>query len=207
MQKSMGGRIIEQLALNENFSSQKNRFLDAGADSHAVDVAFQQFKEMKERGLLSLEQKDIDRYQSFEELQAVVAEKSGVKSKTQQKKAQKSAGAELVYEDSDWKVYHITTYEASKLYGKDTAWSISSGTSDSEGRFNQYKEENTIYIAVKKQTGEKRAVLVQMDGSIVVYDEREQEAEMPSDMPERVFKFVEPSPPDVEKSQEWEDLG
>ena len=199
-QLSISGRIVEQLELNENFSSQRKRFLQAGADLHAVDAAFQQFKQLKDKGLLSLEQKDIDRYGSLEELQQVLSSLSAAKTKTQQKREQKVAGAELVYEDENNKIYHITTWEAAKLYGKGTKWCISGDTPDSEAAFNSYKNRNTIYIAVKTQTGAKRAVLVQGDGDTVVYDERDKVVNMTSDMPKSAFKFIVPLPPDVESA-------
>ena len=42
---------------------------------------------------------------------------------TQQRK-QAGQGAELVGQNKFWKVYHITTYEASQKYGRDTKWCI-----------------------------------------------------------------------------------
>ena len=191
-QLSLSGRIVEQLELNENFSSQRKRFLAAGADSQLIDAAFQQFKQLKDKGLLSLEQKDIDRYSTLEELQQVLSSLSTVKTKTQQKKERKVAGAELVYEDDSWKVYHITTEKAAKLYGKGTKWCISA---EENNQFNDY-DMNTIYIAVKTQTGAKRAVLVKVDGDTVVYDERDDVVNMTSDMPKSVFKVRELPRPD-----------
>ena len=196
-QLSISGRIVEQLELNENFSSQRKRFLQAGADLHAVDAAFQQFKQLKDKGLLSLEQKDIDRYGSLEELQQVLSSLSAAKTKTQQKREQKVAGAELVYEDENNKIYHITTWEAAKLYGKGTKWCISGDTPDGEAAFNMYNGKHTIYVAVKKQTGAKRAVLVRAGGLNDVYDERDEVVNMTSDMPKHVFKFIEPPQPQL----------
>ena len=184
--KDVSGRIIESLELNENFSSQRKRFLAAGADSQLIDAAFQQFKQLKDKGLLSLEQKDIDRYKSFEELRQVLSSLSTVKTKTQQKKEQKVAGAELVYEDDSWKVYHITTEEASKLYGKGTQWCISA---EKDNRFNDYASKNTIYIAVKPGVWTKRAVTVSKNGLTNVYDMQDNVVNMTSDMPKEVFTF------------------
>lgn len=45
------------------------------------------------------------------------------------------AGAELVFEDNDWKVYHITTYDAAVKYGSHTKWCIT-------GRYPGYRNEN-----------------------------------------------------------------
>ena len=43
------------------------------------------------------------------------------------------SGAKKLYEDSDWIVYRITTYEAAVLYGKNTKWCIT-------GRYNGHEE-------------------------------------------------------------------
>ena len=40
-------------------------------------------------------------------------------------KQREKDGAQLVYSDDNWKVYKITTYEASKKYGANTKWCIS----------------------------------------------------------------------------------
>ena len=157
-QLSLSGRIVEQLELNENFSSQRKRFLAAGADSQLIDAAFQRFKRLKDKGLLSLEQKDIDRYKSLEELQQVLSSLSTVKTKTQQKKEQKVAGAELVYENAEYRVYHITTYEASRLYGKGTKWCISG---NSRQAFYDYSAKDSVYFVIPRSddSADKYAVL------------------------------------------------
>lgn len=60
---------------------------------------------------------------SIEELEAVVTELETTKSKTLLRKEAVSGG-DLVYESEHWKVYHITTFEASQYYGRDTKWCI-----------------------------------------------------------------------------------
>jgi len=173
-QLSLSGRIVEQLELNENYSSQRKRFLDAGADSRDINVAFEEFIILKDKGLLSLEQKDIDRYKSFEELRQVIDSLSGVKTKTQQKKEQKVEGAQLVHESDRYRVYYITTWQASKLYGKGTQWCISGDTPDGERVFEKYAGRGSIYFAMpKKGRGQKYAVVVKEGNYKDVYDERD----------------------------------
>jgi len=174
-QLSLSGRIVEQLELNENYSSQRKRFLDAGADSRDINVAFEEFIILKDKGLLSLEQKDIDRYKSFEELRQVIDSLSGVKTKTQQKKEQKVEGAQLVHESDRYRVYYITTWQASKLYGKGTQWCISGDTPDGERVFEKYADRGSIYFAMPKVQGkgQKYAVVVKEGNYRGVYDERD----------------------------------
>jgi len=196
-QLSLSGRIVEQLELNENFSSQRKRFLAAGADSQLIDAAFQQFKQLKDKGLLSLEQKDIDRYSTLEELQQVIDSLSGVKTKTEVKKLQKVTGAERVWGYEGWTVYHITTEEAAKLLGKGTKWCISA---EKDNRFDEYADDSTIYFAMS-ESGAKYAVVVRnRDNKRRVYDEEDRlqsPSFVPGGIPESVFKYEEPKPPDI----------
>lgn len=62
------------------------------------------------------------------ELEQTVATAETTKSKTQLKKETTDAGAELVATSDYWNVYHITTLDASKIYGRDTMWCISGET-------------------------------------------------------------------------------
>ena len=81
--------------------------------------------------------------------------------------------AKKLYEDSDWIVYRITSYNAAKYYGKNTKWCISGNYPDSEGigekYFNDYikyynldggyyfyinkHDINDKYCVLKKQSG------------------------------------------------------
>ena len=47
-------------------------------------------------------------------------------SKSDLRKHYKQEGAIKLYDDSNWSVYKIVTYEASCLYGKGTKWCIAS---------------------------------------------------------------------------------
>ena len=48
-------------------------------------------------------------------------------------------GAELIYEDDDWKVYHILSYEGAVKYGKGTKWCITGkNTGDDEEGYHDY---------------------------------------------------------------------
>ena len=60
-------------------------------------------------------------FQSLKELPIYDIEDfvSNFKSNAERRKTSKG-GAKLIYEDDDWKVYKITTYDAAKYYGKGT---------------------------------------------------------------------------------------
>ena len=98
-----------------------------------------------------------------------------IKSNTDKRRNNKS-GAKKLYEDSDWIVYRITTYEASVLYGKNTKWCITGRYNGNEERGEEYfydyiKDYNLdggyyFYIS-KKDPSEKYCILQDKDKSIV----------------------------------------
>jgi hypothetical protein len=61
---------------------------------------------------------------SVDELESAVTTAETSVSKTQTKKNIADAGAKLVCDTEHWKVYEITTFEASQKYGRDTQWCI-----------------------------------------------------------------------------------
>lgn len=66
-----------------------------------------------------------------------------------EKDVEASEGAELIYDQDGWKVYHITTYEASVKYGKGTRWCISGSKVWDNGErgeeyFNKYTQKDGI---------------------------------------------------------------
>ena len=188
--------------LEESFSTQKKRFVADGADPELVDAAFSMFKQLKQKNLLEPEEKDIDRYKSLDQLEQMLATKRGAVSKTQQKQQAKVEGADLVFENDLWRVYHITTYEASVLYGKGTKWCISGKTAAGRDYFQDYASNLTIYFAIPKtDENEKIAVAVHPDDDMEIFDTADDEIpELPEGLPGHVFEFIEPEiePPEPE---------
>ena len=91
-------------------------------------------------------------------------------SKKQNIKQKEKEGAELIYSDDTWKVYHILNYEASAKYGKGTKWCITGTERWNDGNsgkdtFEQYHDKNGVefYFFIKNGT-EKYAVALYPDG-------------------------------------------
>lgn len=86
-----------------------------------------------------------------EELRAFLATIEGTKSKTQVKKDFAEQGAELVCDSEHWKVYHITTFEASQKYGRDTKWCITGINNWGDEYWNEYRENGIqFYFLITK---------------------------------------------------------
>lgn len=102
-------------------------------------------------------------------LEYIIQLKNDREEKNRVKTAEKE-GAELIYSDDTWKVYHITNYEASAKYGKGTKWCITGTDRWNDGNsgkdtFKQYHETNHVefYFFIKNGT-EKYAVALYPDG-------------------------------------------
>lgn len=85
-----------------------------------------------------------------------------------EKDEEASEGAELIYNKDGWKVYHITTYEASAKYGKNTKWCIAGSKYWSNGEhgeeyFNQYTSNGIEFYFYIKNGTEKYALAYNPD--------------------------------------------
>ena len=79
-------------------------------------------------------------------------------------------GARLVYSDNDWKVYEITTYEASAKYGKNTKWCITGSKRWTNGEngskyFSDYTGNGIRFYYFINKSGEKWALAVYPNNS------------------------------------------
>lgn len=139
--------ILESVRVAESFSTQRDRFVAAGADVDEVKRALDKFRELKDRGVLGPDEKDIDKYSTFDEVLGVLSTRAGAKSKTQKK----AEGVELVHEDDDYKVYWIADAKAAQRYGKRTHWCISAQKAG-PGHFALHTmiKRQAIYYAVPK---------------------------------------------------------
>ena len=107
-------------------------------------------KFIKYKFKLPLEKRDINRYNSIGGLYSLIQtlEGQGVKSQ----KEIKREGAEVVYEDSEWKIVIPHTEETSCIYGANTRW-CTAGREDN--MFDYYNKKGPLYININKITGDK----------------------------------------------------
>lgn len=86
-----------------------------------------------------------------EELESFLANIESTKSKTQVKKDLADQGAELVCDSKHWKVYRITTFEASQKYGRDTKWCITGVNNWGDKYWNEYRKNGIeFYFLITK---------------------------------------------------------
>jgi hypothetical protein len=131
----------------EDFKTSAKRFKDQGADDTEIQTYISDFKQMKPK-IKDNTQKDIDKWKTWDEFKAFVDDLKNVKTKGQEKKEKKMAGAKLVAEDKYWRVYQITTHEAAMMYGSGTKWCIT----QSDGKYwDQYNEDSDFYFYISKR--------------------------------------------------------
>ncbi len=119
---------------------------------------------------------------TVDELRAAVEAVEQGLSNTQQRK-QAEAGAELVGFNDFWKVYHITTYEASQKYGRDTKWCITGVDGYGRKYWDDYTKtgvEFYFYISTGKINPRGRygkyALALSPNDEFKVYDQQDNEA-------------------------------
>ena len=102
---------------------------------------------------------------AYDELNRLAVEQE--KKKDSEKKSKD--GARLIYSDSNWKVYEITTYEASVKYGANTKWCISgskrwSNGANGRGYWDDYTSKGVkFYFFIGKDT--KYAIAIYPNGT------------------------------------------
>lgn len=103
-----------------------------------------------------IERNDISQYRTLPELYGAVKpyiESHGsALSDTDLSHSQiKRNGAEKVYEDDEWVIVMLKTFDASRLYGSHTQWC----TTSSKCYFNSYISKGPLYININRKTGHK----------------------------------------------------
>lgn len=96
-----------------------------------------------------------------------------------EKEKEAKEGAKLLYSDKDWKVYEITTYEASAKYGKNTKWCITgskrwSNDGNGEKYFNEYTKDYKVkfYFFINSD-GKKYALAVYPNKRFEIYNDED----------------------------------
>ena len=87
-----------------------------------------------------------------DDLEQAVTDIENSKSISQTKKDIADAGAELIQDTEHWRVYHITTFEASQKYGRDTQWCITGIHDHGDKYWKQYTDAGiTFYFLISKE--------------------------------------------------------
>jgi hypothetical protein len=92
------------------------------------------------------------------DLSQVVTEIENTKSSSQIRK-DATSGGKLVCDTAHWKVYHITTFEASKYYGRDTRWCITGINNMGDRHWKEYTSKGIkFYFLIAKDNYQARGL-------------------------------------------------
>ena len=138
-----------------DFKTVEKKFIKLGIDKDLVQTYIEEFKELRDKNrIASISDKNIDNWgkKPWDEFKEFIDDLKKEVSKTQEKKLKKMEGAELVAENDDWYVYHITTHDACKIYGSGTKWCIT----QPDGRhWKSYTRRLNFYFIISKKLDEK----------------------------------------------------
>lgn len=167
--------------LEEDFKSAVKKFVSQGFSKEEVDSYVSKFKKLKDLSRIpDAKQKDINFWAkgSFDAFTKFVSSLEAEKSLSQKKRESKTEGATIVAENSDWVVYRITTHSACMAYGAGTRWCV---TSMDQSSFEKNVSGNDLYFIIsktrRKDHWNKIGVTVGRDGSVMYYDEFDDEYE------------------------------
>jgi hypothetical protein len=170
-------KLVEELLTLNEAKADTQRLIDFAGE----DLA-NRFLEIKKR--LKSPENDIYYWiknKSVDDLERVVSELENSKSSTQQRK-DAGDGAKLVAENNYWKVYHITTFEASQKYGRDTKWCITGALGDGSFYWDNYIAKGVqFYFCIAKDNYDTRgkdskfaiAHYTDKDGFCEVYNQQD----------------------------------
>jgi len=113
--------------IKADYKTVQKKFINQGIDEPIVKEYLDTFKKLRDKNRIQdTDKKDIDYWgkKSWDTFTSFIDDLEKSKSKTEEKKLTKLKGADLVAENGDWRVYHITTHEAAMVYGSGTKWCI-----------------------------------------------------------------------------------
>ena len=176
--------LYEEFSLYENMwqlteaKEDKQRLIDfAGEDLANRFLKLVQNKRLKppENGIYYwIKNKSVNEL----ELAILSAEEAATKSRV--KKETEDSGAELISESEHWKVYKITTFEASQKYGRDSKWCITGINNWGDKYWNEYTSKGvTFNFLIAKQGYNPRgfdskfAIAFYPNGLVEIFNQRD----------------------------------
>ncbi len=129
----------------------KKRFIE---DLYKLKEDLEKFNILKNKQFWK-SSKDINQYKSFKDLFDAVRLHQDLKSKSDLKVKKSSVDNKdynLVYENSNWKIYSPLTKEASCILGRDTRWCTAS--QGERNMFDYYNRKGKLFILINKQDEE-----------------------------------------------------
>lgn len=114
-------------------------------DTPDVHATLTEFERLKQRNMLPVDKRDINKFTKYGDLREYIAQFAGkAKSPEHVEQAMKHPGMQLVGEDGDYALYRLTSFEATALCAKDAAWCVKL-----PGYGPGYLRRGPLYVALK----------------------------------------------------------
>lgn len=132
-----------------------------------IEFLIQDYDDLVNKNIIKI--KDINQFKNFEDFEEIVNKNRGRLSKRsqdnmlkngdddllqkQEKELIKNNEAKLIFENSNWIIYHIKSYEASRIFGVGTEWCISKNTNQGQISWDKYHINKKIefYFFISKK--------------------------------------------------------
>lgn len=144
---------------------------------NSIDL-YPRFIDLKDDGRLKGREKDIYYWMKdnkYDELDNLLTTLENTPTR-KEKEDKAREGAKLLYQDSEWEVYYISTYNAAAKYGKNTSWCISGTNTTLEMSGWSYWRDyvhrgDKIYFYINKSKNRKWALVMHKDNNWTLYDD------------------------------------
>ncbi len=158
--------------LNEDFKTQKIKFIDQGNDESIVDTYLKDFKEIRDRGyseFLNVElpglkvnkgddRKNIDNYKTFKELELIVDYMAGQRKVGNANFEDIKVDGKPIYNDENVEIYYAPNKESCIRYKGDKSYGWCIARSDSSNMFMRYRTQSnrpSFYFVKRKDATDK----------------------------------------------------
>ncbi len=143
--------VVDVLSKNDPSGNNKyldwmmNQYVNTGSLQNVVNVV-----KIFHQNLQRIKEKDINKYQSLEDLKNTV-ENLGQSGQEKRKKKKEVAieGSEIIYEDENFFVVRPNTEEASCYYGRNTHWCIAA--TKSKNYFKSYTSQGKVFYFLRNE--------------------------------------------------------
>ena len=123
---------------------------------------------------------------TVDELEDFVTDIENTESKSQKSKNIADQGAKLILNTPHWKVYHISTFEASQKYGRDTKWCITGSDGYGDKYWREYTDDDGVefYFLITKGHYDPRGKYSKI--AIAMYPDDDDEMEIFNQQDEKI---------------------
>ena len=140
----------------------RSRVFRGEEDAEKCRETLEKFTKLKNIPQFPKDKKDINQYKNYGDLAQVLDEFSGLQSKKREVKKNKEEGIEFISEESGYKLYIVTKYEAAATHFRNTKWCVRAP--------NQFDEHGPPFYYLTKDDSPETLIHLHSKQCMDVYD-------------------------------------